>query len=48
MMMLLPALLTNDGIPVTELDTILEEARTLADRALAERDHQTTDPTGRG
>jgi hypothetical protein len=48
MMMLLPALLTNDGIPVTELDTILEEARTLANRALAERDHQTTGPPGRG
>lgn len=47
-MMMLPVLLTNDGIQLTELDALLAEARTLADRALAQGDHQTTDPAGRG
>ena len=47
-MMLLPALLTSDSTPETELDTLLAEARTLANRALPERDHPTTGPAGRG
>jgi len=42
-MMLLPALLTNDGARLAELDALLAGARTQADRALWARHGQTMD-----